>query len=105
MKSHYFLQHSPPFIPVLSQITSVHVPPYSFVKITFTLRSYMWFLSFRIPHQNPVRLLFTPKRVKIPTHLILLEVFSGRIFDEELLNVYIIYKLYKIYVGRVAQSV
>jgi hypothetical protein len=40
--------------------------------------------------------LFTPKRVKFPTHLILLEVFSRRIFGEEFINVYTVYKLYKI---------
>ena len=86
-KVHYRIYKSPPPVPILSHINPVHASPSLFLIIIFniillpTIRSSKSSLSFGFPHQNPVCM--SPIRATWPAHLILLDLITWMIFDEE----------------------
>jgi hypothetical protein len=57
---HYRVNNSPPFVPILRQMSPVHVTLYGFLKIHFNIilpslpRSSKWSLSFLFSHQSPL---------------------------------------------------
>ena len=77
-KFHYLIHKSPPLVPSLSQINSVHSVPSQLFKVHFNiilppnLRSTKCCISFRFPHQNIVCIFLITMRATCSTHLILL---------------------------------
>jgi len=86
---HYQRHNIPPLVPVLHQVSTVHVHfPIFFLKIRFkiilpfTRSCYKWPASFPFAHPNPV--CTSPTRAKCPTHVILLNSVTEVISGEEL---------------------
>jgi len=79
----------PPFVPIPSQLDSVHTPTSYFLKIQFNIilptmpGSPKWSLSFRFHHQNPVYASPSPIRATFPAQLILLDFISRTMLREE----------------------
>ena len=77
LKVHYRICTRHPRFPILRQINPFHALPSCFnthcnIVLPLTLGSCKCFLSFRSPHQNPVRISVLPIHVTRSTHLILL---------------------------------
>ena len=92
-KTHHRMYNSPPSVPILSQIHLVHVPPpFQFLNIhiniilSSTPWSSMWALSLRFPNVSPVCTSLLPIRATFPAYLILLELITQIIFDEEYIS-------------------
>jgi hypothetical protein len=75
-KVHYRVQKSPPIVPILSQINSVHTVvsyPYKIhfkIILPHTYRYFLWSLSSSIPAKILYALLCPPTRATCPAHLI-----------------------------------
>jgi hypothetical protein len=80
--------NSPPPVLILSQLNPVNAPShclkiYFSITIPSTPGSPKWSPALRSPHQNPVCTYLFPIRATCPAHLILLDLITRIIFDDE----------------------
>jgi len=87
-KVHHCFHYRLPTAPILRQINPVRALPAYFLETHFniclssTSRNSKWFLSFRFPHQNPVRTSPPPLGVTRSAYLILLDISTQEVWKD-----------------------
>ena len=88
-ESYYRIYKFPPPLPILSQISPVHVFLYYLLRIhfniifPFTPSSSNWIPFLRFPYQNSVFPLLSPIRATYPAHLTHLDLITWLIFGKQ----------------------
>ena len=88
-KVHYRVYKCPPFVSILCQINSVHVPPSYFLKISLNIilpstpGSANWSFSFRLPTKTLYTPLLSTIRATCHAHLIPLDFITRKILGEQ----------------------
>ena len=88
-KVHYHTHKRLPPVPILGQPNPVHIPTFHLLEIhpniihPSTPRSSQWSPSLRLPYQDPVHPLSSPRHATCPAHLILLDFITRTILGEE----------------------
>jgi len=89
LKVHYRIHKRPPPVSILDQPNPVHILTSHLLEIhpniihPSTPRSPQWFLSLRLPHQDPIHPLSSPIRATCPAYLIILDFITRTILGEE----------------------
>jgi len=88
-KFQHCMHKCPSPVPILGQLDPVHAHISCFLKIQLNIilpstpGTSKWSRSIRFPHQNPVYVILSPKRVTCPAHLIFLHLITRKILIEE----------------------
>ena len=99
-KVHHRIHKRSPPAPILSQIDPVHTPTSHFLQIHLNIvipstpGSTKRSLSLTFLHQNPVSAFPLPIRATCPAHLILLDLITRTILDEEYISFFCVLVIY-----------
>ena len=86
---HYRTHKPPPPVSILGQPNPVHIPTSHLLEIhpnivhSSTSRPPQWYLSLRLPHQDPIHPLSSPICATCPAHHILLDFITRTILGKE----------------------